>query len=93
MSGGQDQALTTQLSAQVLAAMEEVADSERPAVYALASTIRETILKGELLMPGLGQLALSLACLQFQEQPTGAVSAREPMSPAHINFETEGRPS
>lgn len=93
MSGGEDQALTSQLSAQVLAAMAEVADSDRPAVHALASSIRETILKGELLMPGLGQLALSLACLQFQEQPTGAASASEPMSPEHIKFETEGRPS
>jgi hypothetical protein len=75
MSGGEDRALTSQLSAQVLAAMAEVADSDRPAVHALASSIRETIVKGEILMPGLGQLALSLACLQFQEQPTAAAPA------------------
>lgn len=75
MSDGEDQALTSQLSAHVLAAMAEVADSDRPAVHALASSIRETVNKGETLMPGLGQLALSLACLQIQEQPTAAASA------------------
>jgi hypothetical protein len=84
MSSEHEQALASQLSTQVLAAVADLTPEERNAVRLVADTIRNAITDGEMQLAGLGHLGLALASVEFQ-QPAGEEPAADTPTPPAVD--------